>query len=103
MQAVESFEHVVEAFSGEPGVTSGKMFGSLGLKVAGRTFAMEVKGRLVVKLPRVRVEELVATGVGAPFDPGHGRVMKEWVAVDASSGASWVELAREAHRYVGRS
>jgi TfoX/Sxy family transcriptional regulator of competence genes len=62
------------------------MFGSPVLKVGGKVFAMLVKGRLVVKLPKERVERLVASGTGKPFDPGHGRPSKEWVAVD--SGAS---------------
>jgi hypothetical protein len=33
-----------------------------------------------VKLPRERVDELVEAGAGHRFDPGHGRLMKEWVA-----------------------
>jgi TfoX/Sxy family transcriptional regulator of competence genes len=77
-----------------------RMFGANGLKVRGKLFALFTQGTLVVKLPRARVEELVAAKVGKPFDPGHGRLMKEWLAV-ASPRASWVDLAREAHRYVG--
>jgi TfoX/Sxy family transcriptional regulator of competence genes len=48
------------------------MFGSSGLKVGGKVFAMSVKNELVVKLPRERVDELVAAGAGSRFDPGHG-------------------------------
>ncbi len=54
---------------------------------------------LVVKLPKDRVADLVARKVGAAFDPGHGRVMKEWLAI-ASPKASWVDLAKEAHAFV---
>ena len=50
-------------------------FGSNGLKVKGKLFALFTQGTLVVKLPRVRVEALGAAKVGKPFDPGHGRVM----------------------------
>lgn len=45
---------------------------SEGLRVSGRIFAMLVKGELVVKLPKGRVDELTASGVGHRSDPGHG-------------------------------
>lgn len=77
------------------------MFGSMGLKVGGKVFAMLVKGRLVVKLPKERVEALVASGGGEYFDPGHGRIMKEWVAVEPGNG-DWQSLAREAKHFVAR-
>jgi hypothetical protein len=35
------------------------------------------------------------------FDPGHGRLLKEWVALDGGQ-PSWVDLAREAHTFVKR-
>jgi hypothetical protein len=41
----------------------------------------------------------VASGVGEYFDSGHGRLMKEWVAVAGGRGR-WVDLAREAHAFV---
>jgi hypothetical protein len=69
------------------------------LSVKGKIFAMFVKGRFVAKLPRDRVEEIVAGGFGTHFDPGHGRLMKEWVSVD-EEGPPWLGLAREAHRFV---
>jgi hypothetical protein len=76
------------------------MFGSSSvLSVNGKIFAMLVKDRFVAKLPKERVDELVVGGCGEYFDPGHGRLMKEWVAVDAGK-AAWVELAREAYRFV---
>ncbi len=95
------FATVAEALLGDRRVSEGRMFGSAGLKVGGKVFAMEVKGDLVVKLPRARVEALVAGGAGKPFDPGHGRVMKEWVAIPAEAGLDWVELARAAREFVG--
>jgi len=69
------------------------------LSVNGKIFAMLVRGNLVVKLPKQRVDELVAARAGAYFDPGHGRLMKQWIAIPAGKG-DWVELAREAHRFV---
>ena len=77
----------------------GRKFGSNGLKVNGKLFAMLVRGSLVVKLPKARVDALVGEGLGTPFDPGHGRRMKEWVTV-AAGAAEWVDLAREACRFV---
>jgi len=67
--------------------------------VKGKIFAMLVKGKFVAKLPKKRVDELVRLGKGENFDPGHGRLMKEWIALDGGT-TSWVELAREAHRFV---
>ncbi len=52
-----------------------------------------------MKLPRERVDELVASRSGEYFDPGHGKLMKEWVAVGGDKPA-WTDLAREAHRFV---
>jgi hypothetical protein len=69
------------------------------LVVKGKIFAMLVKGRLVAKLPKARVDELVSGGIGEHFDPGHGRLMKEWVVVGAGR-APWTELAKEAYRFV---
>jgi hypothetical protein len=43
------------------------------VKVNGPIFAMISGGRLVVKLPRDRVQSLIEAGVGTPFDAGKGR------------------------------
>ncbi len=95
-----SFAPVVAAFAGDQEVGRGKMFSSSAvLNVNGKIFAMQVKGRLVVKLPKLRVDELISRGDGARFNPGHGRLMKEWVAVEPGA-AAWVDLAKEAYRFV---
>jgi hypothetical protein len=60
---------------------------------------MSSKGEFVVKLSKQRVDELVTGGKGCRFDPGHGRVMKEWVSF-SSGRKNWLELAREAYRIV---
>lgn len=69
------------------------------LSVNGKIFAMLVKGRLVVKLPKQQVDELVNAHAGTYFDPGHGRLMKQWISITAER-APWVELARDAYRFV---
>jgi hypothetical protein len=68
-------------------------------KANGKLFALFAQGTLVVKLPKDRVAALVASGVGKPFDPGHGRLMKEWLAV-TNTKAGWVDLAKEAYQFV---
>lgn len=95
------FASVVRALGSARGVTQGHMFGSLGLKVGKQVFAMEVKGRLVVKVSPERAVWLRGAGLAEAFDPGHGRVMKQWVAVDPAAALDWVELSREALAYVG--
>ena len=72
------------------------MFDAVTLRFSGKILAMLVKGRLVVKLPQVRVEALAAGGKGKPFDPGHGRLMRQWLAIESQHGEEWLLLAREA-------
>lgn len=97
------YQKVIKAFSTDPRVTvgEGKGFGSGGLKVDGKLFALvSSRGQFVVKLPKARVAELVAQRKGEPFDPGHGRLMREWLAMDGGE-TEWVKLAREARKFVG--
>ena len=78
-----------------------KRFGSSELKVHNKIFAMLVRGKLVVKLPRSRVDALVSSGGGERFDPRHdGRLMKEWLVVESASEEEWLSLAREAMEFV---
>ena len=99
------FEQLVAEFSVDPAVsppsgTGGRKFGSSALKVGGKIFAMLTRGELVVKLPRSRVDELVASGTGKPFDAGRGRTMREWVAIAPSESGDSATLAREAREFV---
>jgi hypothetical protein len=94
------FSKVISSLGAEPGVEIGSMFGSTGLKTGGKVFAMEVKGELVVKLPAARVAQLLAADVGTNFDPGHGRLMKEWVAIAGGTASEWIAHAREALTFV---
>jgi len=91
------FESVVKALAKERGVTyGGKGFGSSALKVGGKIFAMmSSKGEFDVKLSKARVDELVRDAAGSYFDPGRGRLMKEWLAVSAGP-KRWLPLAKEA-------
>lgn len=86
-----------DATVGAPGK---KGFGASALQLDGKIFAMLSKGKLVVKLPRQRVDVLVAEGLGQRFDPGHGRLMKEWFALNPSADMNWLSLAREAMNFM---
>jgi TfoX/Sxy family transcriptional regulator of competence genes len=83
-------------------VVEGRGFGSSGqLKVEGKIFAMLVRGRLVVKLSKGRVDELVEAGEGERFDAGKGKPMREWFALSPASKKQWPALANEALAFVG--
>ena len=99
-----AYAKVVKAFARDKDVTApkgGTGFGASALKVGGKIFAMmSSKEKFVVKLPKERVDALVAARKGTYFDPGHGRLMKEWLEM-RSGQAQWVNLAREAREFVG--
>jgi hypothetical protein len=81
----------------DPSLARAKGFGSKGLKVARKLFAFRSsRGALVVKLSKERAGALVAAGTGEFYDPGHGRLMKEWIAVGPRASRLWLRLAREA-------
>jgi hypothetical protein len=83
-------------------VSAGTGFGqNEGLRVGGKIFAMLVRGELVVKLPRDRVDELVEAGVAVRFDAGKGRPMKEWASVGPGASRRWRGLVEEARAFVG--
>jgi len=96
------FERLVVAFLDKPGVTDrGRGWGASALKVDGRIFAMlSARGDFVLKLPRSRADQLVASGDAVRFDPRGGRPMKEWVAIDPASTKRWSGLAAEALEFV---
>jgi hypothetical protein len=105
MSASARYADLVRKFAGKPGVThitEGKGFGSSGqLKVKGRIFAMLVRNQLVLKLPRARVDELVAADEGTWFDAGKGKPMREWFVLSPTSTRRWTPLAEEALSFVG--
>jgi hypothetical protein len=104
----ERFATIVEELLSDPdvippsdGPQPKKGFGSSGLRIHNKIFAMLVRGRLVVKLPRPRVDALIASGDGERFDPRHdGRLMKEWVSLEPTSKVEWLPMAREAMVFV---
>ncbi len=100
----ECFATIVEELLRNPDVTppsKGKRFGSSELKIHNKIFAMLVRGKLVIKLPKSRVDALVTSGIGERFDPRHdGRLMKEWITIEPTSGEESLSLAKEAMEFV---
>jgi hypothetical protein len=95
----ERYEDLVDELVGTAGVTpprGGGGFGRSALRYQGKIFAMLVRGRLVVKLPARRVDELVEAGDGIHFDANKGTPMREWLSLDPGSGQDWLALAGEA-------
>ncbi|MFF4503570.1 hypothetical protein [Streptomyces sp. NPDC001401] len=101
--AEEHFDDLVTELLGLPGVTppGGTGFGRSALRVHNKMFAMLVRGRLVVKLPKERVNALVDAGEGDNFDANKGTPMKEWFTLSPESALDWSPLAREALAFVG--
>jgi hypothetical protein len=90
-------------FGGDQSKGAQRMFGSTSIKSGGKMFAfLHRKERLVVKLPEARVSELVAAGRGDRYDPGDGRLQREWFELSSTDADEWVSLATEAERFVGK-
>lgn len=93
---------IAKAELARPGVSAGTGFGhNEGLRVGGKIFAMLVRGELVVKVPRSRVDELVDAGIAVRFDAGKGRPMTEWASVGPEASRRWRGLVEEARAFVG--
>ena len=95
-----SLDPIAQKLLRNPAITQTKMFGSIGLKTGDKVFAILCGGRFVLKLPVDEVSKLVARGEGAPFDPGHGRVMKGWVVMNSKFRENWFRFAKRSHAFV---
>lgn len=100
--AAELYERLAVRLLAEPDVEEGTGFGRVpGLRTSKKIFAMMCRGELVVKLPRERVDELVAAGVASRFDARlDGRLMRQWASISSERGLDWEPLALEARRFV---
>lgn len=100
-QADPRYEDLIDELLGEPGVTppQGRGFGRSAVRFNGKIFVMFVRGRLVLKLPEDRVDDMIATGHGVRFDANKGTPMREWLSLDPASEQPWLPLAREALSY----
>lgn len=95
------WELIDELRLADPRVEEGTIMGGRCARVAGEFLALvDFKGSgLVVKLPRLRVDELVAAGTGRPFAPA-GKVFREWVAIPERDRRRWRALLVEAVAFV---
>jgi len=98
----ELFDRVAERLLAEDeSVELGPIFShSTGLRTGNKFFAFVSRGDLVVKIPRERVAELIASGEGRPFESGR-RVMKEWVRLSPGGEEACAAYVAEARRFAG--
>ncbi len=97
------FEEIGLRLLQDPEVTEGTGFGTRpGLRVGTKIFARLGRGgELIVKLPSDRVDQLVASGIGARFEPRRdGRLMREWATIPVRTRREWSRLVDEALRFV---
>lgn len=94
-----TWEELVAEVTARHPLREGKMFGMPCLKrESGKVVAGLWKdGGLTVKLTDASARERALALPGAePFDPGMGRVMREWVLVPASQSDEWERLVDQA-------
>ena len=65
------------------------------LKIKKKMFVFLNKENITVKLPKERVAELLNSGEGLPYDPGNGKIMKEWVTIPLASSDKWSAFVKE--------
>jgi hypothetical protein len=61
-------------------------------------FAFSSKDNLILKLSEKRVDELVSSKEGTRYDPGRGKIQREWLAVKPTRSTS-LHLAKEAMKF----
>lgn len=94
--ADDPYASVKAHFENVAGVTVNSGRGAQGLKAGKKMFAMFFKGDLLLTMSQERVEALIASGNGLPYDPGTGKVMKNRVLIPAAKQRSWIKLCEEA-------
>lgn len=95
--AEERWAELVAGTVGGP-VTVGTTFGSKGLRLGNKYFAIWWHEQLVLKLPAARAAELVGSGAAEPFEPMAGRRMTGWTVVDP--GTDWPALTAQARSFL---
>jgi hypothetical protein len=93
-----TWEELVADVTARYPLRESKMFGMPCLKRKnGKVVAGHWKdGGLTVKLTDTGQREAALAAGAQPFDPGMGRVMKEWVLVPESHSDDWLGLVEQA-------
>ena len=96
-EARELYDELTDDLLYDPAVGRATMMGHPCVRLAGAFLASydPAGDALVVKLPRGRVGELVASGQGESFAPA-GRVFREWVSLPDADRELWRTLLAEA-------
>jgi hypothetical protein len=88
----------------DPAIGRATMMGYPCVRLAGKFLASydDKAARLVVKLPRDRVLELVENGRGDPFAPA-GKIFREWISIPTVDRTLWQGLLAEAVEFARKS
>ena len=92
---------IAQAVTEDSRVTHSTMMGLPCLRWNGAFFGCldSRTGDLVIKLSKVRVDELITAGEASPFAPA-GRPFKQWAAISVARQHVWTGLLTEAQQFV---
>ena len=95
--ARDLYDELTDDLLYDPAIGRASMMGYPCVRLAGRFLASydDKAPRLVVKLPRERVTELIDHGRGDPFAPA-GKVFREWVSIPTVDRGLWQQVLAEA-------
>ena len=99
------FRELTEPLLAEGLAEEGTIMGFPCLRAPGGAFlatADHRTGDLIVKLPRERVADLLASGAGEPFAPA-GRAFREWARIPGRNASLWRTLLDEARAFATRN
>ena len=98
----EVYDELKKHFEMVPDVTVLDGTGAQGIKFKGKMFVMFTKGHILLKLPSIRVNELIGVGEGLPYDAGTGKTMKNWVIIPKTHQESWIKYCQEAKDFISK-
>ncbi len=90
-EANPRFIPVAREFADTPGFSlmESKTGAMRGLLLKGKSFGMSSQGRFILELNEERTSALVGDGIGKPFRPSSGRVMKGWMKSRTRTPTGW--------------